>query len=92
MKGIDLGEQQDILTRVTAREGTGRRTTAVFDVSGGAELRDEPGALRARQSSNLGQVAPEQTLLGRAQGGVTETAQGVGDELVGGLSLGSLEL
>lgn len=86
MQGIDLGEQQDILTGIAAWERLGRCTAAIIDSAGGAEPGDPPGHLRPRAPANLAQVAPDQTLVGLAQAGIAETAQGLGDELVGGLA------
>jgi len=92
VQGVDLGEQQDILTGVAAWERLGGSTAAIIDPAGGAEPGDQPGHLRPRAPGDLAQVAPDQTLVGLAQAGIAKAAQGLGDEVVGGFTLGNIEV
>jgi len=55
------------------------------------ELADEAGQLRARQPRDLGQILPQQALVGLAEPGVAEAAQFGGYPAIDGLTAGRLE-
>lgn len=88
VEAVDLGQQQDILPGIAAVEGSGRGAAAVLDASGPSELGDQPGHLGPRTPRHLAQVAPDQALVGLTQAAITEAAQGLGDEVVGGFTAG----
>ena len=53
VQGVDLGEQQDILTGIAARERLVGSTAAIIDPASGAEPGDQPGHLRPERPVTL---------------------------------------